>query len=327
MGGVSPSGFGLYGASNSGTGVYATSNSGFGLYANSAGVGTTSSLGGQLNVQAVITGADGLRTYGFNAPSGSSLFGGFGAVVQGGNGDPSNFSEGGYGVYSFGGNADQTGGSSALGGSGVFGAGGNADFGGDGGVFSFAAGTTGNGYASYFDGDINVTGAVFAGTKDFKIDHPLDPANKYLYHASVESSEMMDIYTGNVTTDAEGFGMVRLPEWFEAVNQDFRYQLTVIGQFAQAIVAREIQNNQFVIQRNAPNVKVSWQVTAIRHDAFAKAHPLVVEERKNALERGSYIHPELYGAPEQKGVTWVRHPEAMKRAKVMREQKQAAHNN
>ena len=80
--------------------------------------------------------------------------------------------------------------------------------------------------------------------KDFKIDHPLDPANKYLLHASVESSEMMNIYTGNVTTDGQGEAMVHLPDWFEVLNTDFRYQLTVIGQFAQAIVAREIQNGR-----------------------------------------------------------------------------------
>jgi hypothetical protein len=145
-------------------------------------------------------------------------------------------------------------------------------------------------------GQLAVVGEIFAGVKDFRIDHPLDPANKYLYHASVESSEMMNIYTGNVTTDAQGEATVQLPEWFEALNTDFRYQLTVIGQFAQAIVAHEIQNRQFAIRTNAPNVKVSWQVAGVRQDAYAKAHPLVVEEEKNARERGFYFHPELYGA-------------------------------
>jgi hypothetical protein len=58
--------------------------------------------------------------------------------------------------------------------------------------------TTGNigGRAGNFVGDINVTGAIFAGTKDSKVDRPLDPANKYLLHASVESSEMKSIYDG-----------------------------------------------------------------------------------------------------------------------------------
>ena len=50
---------------------------------------------------------------------------------------------------------------------------------------------------------------------------------------------MMNIYNGNVITDANGEAVVALPEWFEALNRDFRYQLTVIGQFAQAIVAEK----------------------------------------------------------------------------------------
>jgi len=177
----------------------------------------------------------------------------------------------------------------------------------------------GSGYAGYFNGNVDVTGAITATTKDFKIDHPLDPANKYLVHASVESSEMMNIYTGNVTTDAQGEAAVQLPEWFEVLNTDFRYQLTVIGQFAQAIVAREIENNRFEIRTSAPNVKVSWQVTGVRQDAYAKAHPLVVEQEKEVRLRGFYIHPELYGAPEEKQIEWARHPEMMKQMKAKRE--------
>jgi hypothetical protein len=151
--------------------------------------------------------------------------------------------------------------------------------------------------------------------KDFKIDHPLDPANKYLYHASVESSEMKNIYDGIVTTDAQGDASVQLPEWFEMLNGNFRYQLTVIGQFAQAVIASEIANHQFSIKTDKPNVKVSWQVTGIRQDAFARAHPLTVEQQKDARERGYYIHPELYGASEEKQVEWARHPEMMKQLK------------
>jgi hypothetical protein len=168
------------------------------------------------------------------------------------------------------------------------------------------------GYAGYFQGDINVTGAIYAGTKDFRIDHPIDPANKYLVHASVESSEMMNIYTGNVTTDGQGYATVQLPKWFEVLNTDFRYQLTVIGQFAQAIVGRKIQNNRFEVRTSAPNVEVSWQVTGVRQDAYAKANPMVVEQEKKARERGYYIHPELYGAPKQRGIAWARHPDTMR---------------
>jgi trimeric autotransporter adhesin len=178
--------------------------------------------------------------------------------------------------------------------------------------------TSGEGYgvvstgSGLITGNLEVEGTITAGTKDFKIDHPLDPANKYLYHASVESSEMMNIYTGNITTNVEGEATVKMPSWFEAVNTDFRYQLTVMGQFAQAIVSQKLDNSQFVIKTNAPNVEVSWQVTAVRHDAYALAHPLVVERNKPDREVGYYMHPELYGQPEQKARMWGIAPHKMR---------------
>jgi hypothetical protein len=162
-------------------------------------------------------------------------------------------------------------------------------------------------------GSLHCSGTISGSVKAFRIDHPLDPANKYLVHASVESSEMKNIYDGVVITDAQGEATVELPDWFEALNGDFRYQLTVIGQFAQAIVAREIQNHEFAIKTSLPNVKVSWQVTGVRQDKWAKAHALVVEQQKEERLRGSYIHPELYGAPKEKGIGWAHHPELMKR--------------
>ena len=115
---------------------------------------------------------------------------------------------------------------------------------------------------------------------------------------------MMNVYNGNVTTDADGNATVTLPERFEALNRDFRYQLTVIGQFAQAIVASEIEGNRFVIRTNLGNVKVSWQVTGIRHDPWAEKHRIPVEEAKPDDLRGTYLNPGLYGRPEQLGEPW-----------------------
>ena len=165
------------------------------------------------------------------------------------------------------------------------------------------------GLAADFEGDVFVDGTLSANTKEFKIDHPLDPANKYLVHASVESSEMMNIYSGNVTTDELGLATVTLPDWFQAENTNFRYQLTVVDErFAQAIVSKRIENNQFTIHTNATNVQVSWQITAVRQDAYAKAHPMVVEQLKGDKERGFYQHPELYGQPKEKQTQWGVHP-------------------
>jgi hypothetical protein len=123
---------------------------------------------------------------------------------------------------------------------------------------------------------------------------------------------MMNIYTGNVVLDAHGEAVVELPEWFEVVNTDFRYQLTSIGAFMPVYIAEKIAHHRFRIAGGAPGGEVSWQVTGVRQDAFAKAHPLHVEVEKPARERGFYIHPELYGAPEEKQLEWAHHPGLMK---------------
>ena len=150
---------------------------------------------------------------------------------------------------------------------------------------------SGNGVLFYNGGttqvaSIDSTGAAtfnslsVSGAKSFKIDHPLDPAHKYLYHSSVESPDMKNLYDGVVTLGANGTATVKLPEYFQALNKDFRYQLTCIGGSAPVYVAREIHNNRFVIAGGRPGLKVSWQVTGVRHDAYAEAHRMVVEQEK-----------------------------------------------
>ena len=163
----------------------------------------------------------------------------------------------------------------------------------------FTVDASGNGF---FNGNLNVTGKMTKGSGSFKIDDPLDPANKYLSHSFVESPDMMNVYNGNIKTDRHGVATVILPEYFEALNRDFRYQLTVIGQFAQAIVAEKIAGNRFRIRTNKPNVEVSWQVTGIRQDAYANANRIPVEEDKPRAEQGYYLHPEVFGQPANKSV-------------------------
>ena len=153
-------------------------------------------------------------------------------------------------------------------------------------------------------GNLNVTGNLSKGGGSFKIDHPLDPANKTLSHSFVESPDMMNVYNGNITTDARGLAVVTLPDYFEALNRDFRYQLTVIGQFAQAIVLEEIEGNRFTIKTNKPRVKVSWQVTGVRRDAYANTHRIPTEELKPEAERGTYLHPDAFvSQPASTGTT------------------------
>jgi collagen type VII alpha len=156
----------------------------------------------------------------------------------------------------------------------------------------------------YVQGNVSITGSIAKGSGTFKIDHPLDPANKYLYHSFVESPDMMNIYNGNITTDASGMATVELPEYFEKLNKDFRYQLTVIGDFAQAIVYSEVSGNTFVIKTDKPNVKVSWQVTGVRQDPYADENRVVPEVEKAAEEKGKYLYPKAYGLPASMGINY-----------------------
>jgi hypothetical protein len=142
------------------------------------------------------------------------------------------------------------------------------------------------------NGEIHCNKITTPSGKGFKIDHPLDPENKNLYHWCVESPDIMNIYNGNVTTGPDGKAMVALPEYFEALNEDFRYQLTVIGETSVATVEREIKNNTFAIRTDKPDVKVSWQVTGRRQDPAIRANPLPVEEEKRAAQRGFVAYPQ-----------------------------------
>ncbi len=154
-------------------------------------------------------------------------------------------------------------------------------------------------YAGYFYGNVQVTGTINKGAVGFQIDHPLDPENKYLHHSGVESPDMMNVYNGNVVLDARGEAVVELPDYFEALNRDFRYQLTCIGGFAPVYISQKISGNQFTIAGGVPGMEVSWQVTGIRHDRFAEANRIQVEVDKSADERGKYLHPRAYGLGEE----------------------------
>ena len=158
----------------------------------------------------------------------------------------------------------------------------------------------------YFAGTVTVTGSLAKAAGSFKIDHPLDPENKFLYHSFVESPDMMNVYNGNITTDASGFATITMPDYFEVLNRDFRYQLTVIGVFAQAIIKEKLEDLKFVIQTDQPNVEVSWQITGIRQDPYANKNRIEVEVDKEEKFIGQYIHPEAYDQPFEKGFDYIK---------------------
>ncbi|MFL6357820.1 MAG: hypothetical protein ACJ72V_00575 [Nitrososphaeraceae archaeon] len=192
-----------------------------------------------------------------------------------------------------------------------------------------------NDYAAILDGKVKITGNLEKAGGSFKIDHPLDPANKYLCHSFVESPDMKNVYDGVVVLDNKGKAEIELPDWFGILNKDFRYQLTAIGSPGPNLyIAEEIseatttkyssksssnKNNsssRFKIAGGTSGMEVSWQVTGIRRDPWANANRIQVEEDKPAKERGSYLHPDLYGQPEERGISHLLFPKD-KREEVM----------
>ena len=81
---------------------------------------------------------------------------------------------------------------------------------------------------------------------------------------SVQSPEMMTVLSGIAIMDESGGAQVTLPDAFDKLNRDFRYQLTTIGGFAPVYVAQEVQNNAFRIAGGKPGMRVSWQITGVR---------------------------------------------------------------
>jgi hypothetical protein len=157
-------------------------------------------------------------------------------------------------------------------------------------------------WAGYFQGSLGTSGNLVKAAGSFRIDHPLDPYNKYLSHSFVESPDMMNLYSGKVVLDGSGEAIVELPAWFEALNHDYRYQLTCIGESAPVYIAQEVTNNRFKIAGGHGSMKVSWQVTGTRRDAYAVANPIAVEAWKDNGDRGQLLHPEAYGVAKSASV-------------------------
>lgn len=172
-------------------------------------------------------------------------------------------------------------------------------------IYGASPSGTGTNWAAYLNGNVYVGGTITYGKSDVKIDHPSDPKNKYLTHTSISSDIMSNIYHGNVILDSAGKATVTMQNWVEVANTDFRYQLTAIGAPGPNLyISKELSNSSFEISGGSPNMKVSWQVTGLRSDSYAKANPIIVETDKKTDEKGYYLHPKSYGQTEDKGIEY-----------------------
>ena len=268
---------GVAGYNTKGTGVLGSSSSGYGVLGESDGdggvVGRTSKPDGS-GVFGHVNGAAGAGIHGLNS-NGAGVLGNAtsGPGVRGN-------SKSGTGVYA----------ESATG-------------------TAVVAVQTGNGQAGTFSGNGSVSGILTKGGGSFKIDHPLEPDRKYLSHSFVESPDMMNIYNGEVRLDDKGEATVEMPDYFSALNREFRYQLTCIGAPGPNLyVAEEIKDNRFKVAGGKPGLKISWQVTGVRQDAYAEAHRIAVVTEKTGAEVGQYLHPELFGQPSTRSVAKLSAP-------------------
>ena len=306
-------GNGVWGDSSADTGVLGSTSTGFGVYGNassSGGVGVFGKSAGGHGVEG-------------SSPNGTAVYGNgiLGVFGQGNNGGSGVYGNSGTGVGVFGqsNSGDAVYGTSASG-TGVHGVGSSVGVHGEGsgyGVLAegssygiaaygsvgiYAAPTQGNTIAGLFGGNVQINGNLTKSSGSFKIDHPLDPENKYLYHSFVESPDMKNIYDGTATLDEKGEAVVEMPDYFSALNQDFRYQLTAVGAPAPNLyVAQKVKDNHFKIAGGKPGMEVSWQVTGIRHDAYAREHRIAVEEDKGKA-RGLYLYPAGFNQPNEKAI-------------------------
>ncbi len=170
-------------------------------------------------------------------------------------------------------------------------------------------GSSASGLAGRFAGDVAVIGTLSKSGGSFKIDHPQDPENMTLSHSFVESPDMKNIYDGVAILNKQGQAIVTLPSYFNALNQDFRYQLTTIGAYAPVFILSKIESspdqNSFIISGGLPNLEVSWMVTGIRHDAWANQNRIPTEEYKSNANKGKYLNPEAFNQPKEKGIDYI----------------------
>lgn len=273
-------------------GFYGTEGAGWGLVMNNAtgavGIGTEAPTA-RLDVEH--RGSVALR--GGNLNTSGTAYGVFG--YSNSNVGVGTYGQGNYGVYGFSGTGRGVyGRSQAPSGRGVLG---TAT--GDGSSAGVQGENEGTGWAGLFFGPTIVEGNFFvvSGSKNFLIDHPLNPSEEYLVHSCVESDEMKNVYDGVALLDDNGEAEVALPDWFDQVNADFRYQLTCVGGYAPVYVAARIKNNRFTIAGGKPGLEVSWQVTGVRIDPSALAVKFRSEIPKPESDRGTYLFPEGYGQP------------------------------
>lgn len=182
------------------------------------------------------------------------------------------------------------------------------DSGNNSGVYGYAGsgdgliGETGDPVADYAIigfGDMAATGAKF-----FVIDHPIEPGNKILRHFSMESDEPLLVYRGMEKFDKNGEVVVQLQDYISAININYTYNLTPVGEYMPVFISKEVDDKGlFIISGGKEGAFVSWTLYGQRHDAYFQKYPekLNPEVNKSAEQIGKFLDPRSHSKPLNKG--------------------------
>jgi hypothetical protein len=113
--------------------------------------------------------------------------------------------------------------------------------------------------------------STLSGSKDFRINHPLSPADMNLKHACLEGPEVLCVYRMRAVVGADGTVVAPLPAYWMALNCEPCYLLTSLGApqpnlHVAAEVADSAGSIAFTIGGGVAGASVSWLVTGRRCD-------------------------------------------------------------
>lgn len=128
-------------------------------------------------------------------------------------------------------------------------------------------------YKLNVNGNANVSGTFSATTKNFVINHPLDPKNKQLVHSSLEGPEVGVYYRGEGQLE-NGRATIELPSYFEALTRKENRTVLLTPKFdnnepISNLAASNVENGKFYIRaigQDNLSQKFYWEVKAIRGD-------------------------------------------------------------
>jgi hypothetical protein len=108
-----------------------------------------------------------------------------------------------------------------------------------------------------------------------------------------------------LTGDLEGSSSASRRSVWRAVSMSrtvMRTRVATPVSLPQALVTEEVRDNRFTIRTDKPNVRVLWQITGIRQDAWADANRIEPEVDKVESERGTFLGPEVHDQLASAGI-------------------------